>query len=1274
MRNFSNFSTFHSHPQSLDSGSTPEAMLEREIELGTGTMTATDHGSMGACRKIYDLCRAKSITPILGIEAYFRDDNCPILKSFGIDDSKKYLKYYHVTLHALDQKAYEKLGKRLSNARVEKHGSESKPLFTWEDLEDIGSENVTIGSGCLVGMTQRHIVAHGRTDIALAYYQKLKSITKPGNFYTEIFPHVCSHDWVSGIFLEMADGTKLKFYAKKKLRLASGGEMEALELAKKFKTKAWKQGDTLVAVMNNRKWEDLPPVVINSAAHIEEFIQNECTPAAPNGDVQLESNRQVLEWAQRYGNPVIISDDSHYAHKDDKIVQDIRLQQIGNWRFYGNYARQNSEEAFDYFKTHLGTLEKDFESWVETNNTWASRFKDFKFDYQPSLPTKFYPTNTTEHLFELIRKHGRMDWSNDKYVERLKAEVALLNENGTLDLLSYFFVAEEVCSMYEEKGMLTGPGRGSSAGLLTAYLLGITHVDPLEYGLSMERFLTLDRIKSGKLPDIDFDFPTRVPLVGEDETKGKTGWLKERFGDHYAQLSVETTLKLKSSIKDVARVVHGGRVPDDIEALTKKMPVPPQGISDRDFVFGYKANEKQVPGAIETDPSLMEYVRKYPEEWKIVCKALGLSRQLGRHASAFVVANKPISDFIPLTKVSDITVTQYTAPSVEASGGIKLDFLVINSLADIQEAVKLVQERSGLSIPKNKDIDGKRVPGIRLLPHNGVFVDIWSLPEDQAVFHDVAEGKTETVFQFNTNSAVQWLRYFNHWKDERTNRKSIDSIEAMSAFTALDRPGPLDAYVKDKNGGQHNMLVEYARRARGEEPVGAVAPFMELFPETFGTLTYQEQLQRAYQQLTGCSGSEAEEFRVNVAKKKMDKALKAYPNWMERVGKKLGEPLAKEIWESFVTWGQYGFCKAHSTSYATIAYTCSFLKHHYPLEWWCAVLRNADKNEINEQFWKHCGHLIEVPDVSLSGDNFDIQGDKIRAPVSLLVGVGGVAHEQLCKYRPYKDIKGFTDSIKEHQLRGSTPIIDPATGRQAVDKKGKPKVKKGRNALQRKIVHKLIIAGTMDSLFPGTIERDGIHVPLTIFDKIDMYEKALADTMGTKLEAPPDYLNNLSQLMRYQMRKQVLPSFSAPLLQMVATCGHEKILDRDDGVPQWREDDKMTLPILSYQIFAALSELPINGGVAAALPAYVVAQRVFKYHNTKEACEFEMDVDGERLKFVKWPNLSGFLPERYKQDLVGAVVVVSLSKSRPDKPFALDSLSVVQEPLTLDSQEQSPEE
>ena len=1299
---FRNFPTAHCHPQSLDSGSTPEAFADREVELGTGTITCTDHGTLQACRKVYDLGKKNDLIPILGLEGYLRDDNCEILTRNGYSKNANGAftnapKYMHFCVHALDQDAYQCMVRLLSqaDARLEetlakleqkdrKHGQERKPLFTWGDLEELGGHNVTMTTGCMIGVVQRHLFDNNDLKTAAAYFDKMKAIVKPGHLYTELNPHDTSRDWIKGIFLTMADGTKLRFYDEKKL-MTNVGEITAAQLAK-----VWAKGDhkVLRSVKDRNVWREMPEQEIKLVEDLEGFFPNECKPWAPNGDYQAGLNRAMRYMAQQRGVPIIIGDDSHYAHKDEKIVQDVRLAQSGNWRFYSSYHRQSSEEAFEHFHRTLGTTQKEFEGWVENAVNWAERFKGFEFNTPASLPTKFYEQiyetrpwfkagshdNSLHHTFELIKKHGRMDWKNPAMCGRLKAEIALLHNNGTIDLLPYFMVDEEVCSLYEQAGLLTGPGRGSAAGLILTYLLGITHVDPLKFGLSLERFITLDRIASGGLPDIDQDLPHRELLVDPEK-----GWLQKRFGNHYAQISVDSTLRLKMAVRDVARAMRG-EVDGTIEGLAKKFEMPPQGVSDHDFVLGYETDgEGHVQGSCEKDPALKEYIRRYPNDWEIVQKCLGLSRQKGRHACAYVIANRPIEEFIPLTTISDVRCTAYTAGSVEAVGGLKMDFLVVNSLNDIGDCIKLVQQRNG-DMFSDMVLDGKRVPPHRIVPMPGErLYDIWDLPEDQAVFSEVARGKTETVFQFNTPGAVQWLQHFSNKKPN--GNYAIDSVEGMAAFTALDRPGPLDITVSNPDNPEqrHNMLVEYARRARGENgSTDVLSSFDEYLPETYGVMVYQEQLQRMYQQLTGCSGPDAEEFRKNVAKKKKAKIDKAYLPFIEAAGAKIGKENAEAAWQFFLTWAKYGFNKSHAVCYAVIGYACAFLKHHYPLEWWTAVLRNASKNEVSDKFWRHCGSIIDLPDVKLSEPNFAIQGKRIRAPLSLLQGVGDSAATQLVKYAPYVDIDDFCKKIDQHQRATGTYVektkikkerrVNQETGKkESVPIEVTEKVlKRGYNALNRGVVQTLILSGSMDSLFP-----DAAHVG----EQLNTYEEALSKATGQKRKPVDPELWNIGPLARFQMRKSILPAYSQDLLPHV---DHHQIGKRGDmqwltWIPPNSTSRKvLQVPFAGADDVDRLESAPMDSdSVTVAVAAFVeeCEMRTFGEEH-KEMCKIRLDIGGGRYEFVQWPKKdTGKVSDTYRQPLKGAVVVAVLNKWREDKPFSLNDILVVAPPLSAKKEE-----
>lgn len=1009
----------HVHQQSIDSASSPDDFIARELELGTGYTTVTDHGYMGACRTVYDLALKNKLKPILGVEGYFFDPDDSTLAKFGIagkEALKEYVgNYYHITLHFRTQKAYELACKLLTRAddRAITVWGERKPPFTWADLEALGQEDTTCGSGCFGGMVQDHIASHGRADIAQAYYERLRSTFKPGNFFAEVFPHRLTHEWDDGVHLTFSDGSTRKYRASKKLRVDTGTETVEIHADKLAKTQTF---GVLVAVMDNRVWvvETNPQTIVKAEAN-SGFVPNECSPLRPNGDLQWAANRFVLAMANKYGDPVLASDDCvaagtlirteqgyrpieniipgdlvishtgklctveatrgilssdvvtidtrygslsatsrhrvlakrgggvyasgtycrslseiakdeaqwveagslfpgdllflpkpattlrtdvvskdlaknlhhnmkcvvlddkitvrdnvhgqtisfsrflpvsentcrvlglflgdgcatynnhvswgidnsaatvvgewlrqfamdmrvklevkigktmttyrlvsspinaffrtfydehgskilpawvkalpfsktsnilsglywsdgftrigngfaltmsslnvvswareellsmgvfcgwqqpilktgskkklytfttnsnvasvvpfldferkellkahtveeaggwwfrvqdvshakeltpvydlqvsgdnsfctvtaavhncHFATPQKKVVQDIRLSSYGRvWKFYGSYHRQSSEEAYEYFKRDLGMNEAGFEKLVENSYQFASLFNDFKFVDRKQLPTKFYPEDTLRHLKSLIDYHGRMDWNNPEYVKRLKQEIELLKYNGTIDLLPYFFVAEGAPRYYEEElHKLTGPGRGSAAGVLLTYLLGITHADPIQYGLSLDRFLTVDRIQSGKLPDIDQDLPERDSLMDP-----ANGWLQKQFPGHWAQISTDNCFKLKSAVKDVCRVMHNGRVPKDVEELTKDFQVAPQGIEDYDFIFGFWKNDEEfVQGSIETDANLKKFIASYPREWEVVQSTLGLTKSKGRHA------------------------------------------------------------------------------------------------------------------------------------------------------------------------------------------------------------------------------------------------------------------------------------------------------------------------------------------------------------------------------------------------------------------------------------------------------------------------------------------------------------------------------------------------------------------------------------------------------------------------------------------------------------------
>lgn len=1287
----------HVHQKSLDSASTIAAFIKREKQLGTNCSVVTDHGTLAACKDVYDQSRAAGLQPILGLEAYHRDDDCPILLRAGVPRQQEtvcarcgdtwkpdgtprcehgpedglrrqtfretYYKYGHLTMHFRTYAAYQAAVRLLTKAdlHAERHGSERKPIFGWSDIEEIASKGATFGSSCLIGMVQRHLLARNSPENAIAYYDRLRSVVGPENWIVEIFPHRARSNWVKGVILKGADGCKLKYHFEKVLR-TNVGEVAAVELAEAFARRG-NQHHKLVAVKNRSTWVDVPEMELAGVEAVEGFLDNEPCSWAQDGDVQRGANQFVLELARSRGDRILISDDSHFATPDEKVAQDIRLAQHGgSWRFAESYHRMGSEEAFAILRDTLGVDEAEFAGWVENSREWSGRFKDFRFPSVPMLPTAFYPGNSISRVSDLIAHHGRMQWDKPEYVSRLAYEIKLFSDaqvkdsDGNkvkLDVLPYFFFIEEICREYAARGELTGPGRGSAAGTLVAYLLGITHADPIRYKLSIDRFLSRD---SGKLPDIDQDLPDRSWLLEPG------GWMDKRFGACFAQVSTDTLLKLKSSIKDVHRALYG-RVYPEIEDITKQIQEAPQGVSDYNHVFGYKDGDSWTPGASETDPALKEYIKRYFREWDLVVKLLGLARNKSRHPCAYIIMNEPVGNIIPMTRVKEHLVTQYTADSVQAVGAVKYDLLGLKALLNLSHAIRWIHRRAGDPPAAGLQLAGRLVPKHRLVPHAGGWVDIWDLPDDQDVYSDIAAGRTETVFQFNTSGAKKWLKYFNYVAPD--GRPIMRDIEGPTIFTALDRPGPLDAYVTNpEDGSKHNMLVEYSRRARGLTPSPDIPQVVSrLMPETHGIMVFQEQLQYAYQQITGCSGSEADAFRRDIAKKKMDKILAKYDFFVERGAKLLGsEDGARQVWDMFKTFGQYGFNRSHSLCYSLIGYACAYLKRHFPLEWWTAVLANAEgdeKDKIAEIYWPHVSHLILMPDVQKSGESFQIEGEKIRAPLRLIAGVGEGAHRELIAGRPYSSIEDFVRKIGDRRKAGAKMTKGTS---------GEDKERLGHSSLNRGVVTKLVVTGVMDSLFPPG---------LATYQKLEAYERALAAVQSelTGKKVRPDSVDtkylSMDALARHQRIKEMLPVYSASILPLLPDEAAERVGNRYVSTAG---SDRL--------VFATLQELeraesihPLPEPIEVALAAYVQETRPFTYKSKSDrnpgiqsACELSLDVDGGRWSGVYWGRRKDPASIR-----AGSIVALSLVRSKEERGFSISDWFVVREPLVDDSKKLSDE-
>jgi len=358
----------------------------------------------------------------------------------------------------------------------------------------------------------------------------------------------------------------------------------------------------------------------------------------------------------------------------------------------------------------------------------------------------------------------------------------------------------------------------------------------------------------------------------------------------------------------------------------------------------------------------------------------------------------------------------------------------------------------------------------------------------------------------------------------------------------------------------------------------------ELLPETYGIIVFQEQLQRIFHKIGKTTPAEADDFRAHIGKKQMADVAKDRDVFMKGAVESVGQETADALWEQMFTFGQYGFNKSHAVSYGYIGYVCAFLKHFYPLEWWTAVLGNSDRNEIDEKFWRYIGHKILMPDISKSVENFEIEGDMIRAPLSLMFGVGKAAHDEIMMGRPYTDINDFVQRIRDRRIKTSKPALDK-DGTPKIDKKtGQQKYTLGYSALHRGVVYALIISGAMDSMFPADTD---------VFTKLHAYEQALSTVNGKKIEAVPDAYTNLNQMSRFQLRKQILPAYTENILPMLVDRNIEGV--KADGIGYYYTIGKKRYRFVSASDFERLSLMPMlpEGGIDVAVAAYVLSSRTF---------------------------------------------------------------------------------
>jgi len=692
-------------------------------------------------------------------------------------------------------------------------------------------------------------------------------------------------------------------------------------------------------------------------------------------------NSALIEMADTTGIPLVATNNAHYLDPDDAVAHAV-LVAIELKRTLNKEQRK----GLPLRSFHLATPDEmvkrfhDSPEAIENTIRIADSIEPDVFEARSDQHFPIFETpggkKTSSFLSELAREglDNRLENTTDAgnkpldrspYNSRLKRELELIIKMG---FDAYYLIVWDFIRWAREQGIPVGPGRGSGAGSLVAYAIGVTDIDPIRYGLLFERFLNPERVSP---PDFDIDFCK----VRREEVINYVG---RKYGSEYVgQIITYSQLKAKAVIRDVARVMGLSFAEGD--RIAKLIPTHPKMTLDK---------------AIKQEPDLAKLINDtdsdpgYGELWQVALKLEGLSRQPGKHAAGVVIADRPISEYVPLFVTDDGTVvTQFDMKDLDAVGLIKFDFLGLKSLTIIADAVKAIRVKSDPDF---------RIEDIPL--------------DDPKTYKLLNSGSTAGVFQLESRGITNLVQ-----------RVKPDCIEDIIAILALYRPGPLgggmvDDFIECKHG---KKKVTY--------PIPELKPILE---ETHGVILYQEQVMRIASRLAGFSLGRADLLRRAMGKKKvMELEAHREPFIEGAVANDVPEKEARKLFEKMEFFAEYGFNKSHSAAYAFLTYRTAFLKAHHPSQFLCANMTAERGNQDKLTFFMHeagnFGVRILLPDVNESDSDFSVvdfdepNSQAIRFGLSAVKGIGDKAVEVILKARedgPFDDFMDFLVRVDPHKI------------------------------------------------------------------------------------------------------------------------------------------------------------------------------------------------------------------------------------------------------------------
>ena len=938
----------HTYYSILDGQSSIKRLVDKAVGNGMRGMAITDHGDMFGIKEFHDYVgginkgRKKEgkepFIPIFGCEMYVSRHGSKSLRRGKEDQSG-----YHLIVLAKNYKGYKNLIKLVSRSWVD--GYYMRPRTDREDLERY-HEGLIVCSACIAGEVPAKIL---RDDMAGARE---------------------AIEWYHRVF----------------------GDDYYLEL---------------------QRHEVKDPTI---RANRETF------------PLQQKANKVLIELAREYGIKLVCTNDAHFVDQENAEAHD-HLLCLSTGKDLDDPTRMLYSKQ-EWFKTReeMNEVFSDVPEALVNTCEILDKIEIYSIDHDPIMP--FFPIPedfgteeqwrqkfSEEQLFEeftrdengenpLPREEGekkikklggydklyRIKFEADYlaklayegahriYGEELSKEVDdrirfELHIMKTMGFPGYFLIVQDfINSARDELGVMVGPGRGSAAGSVVAYCLGITKIDPLKYDLLFERFLNPDRIS---LPDIDTDF--------DDDGRGRVlKWVEDKYGhENCAHIITYATMATKNSLKDVARVE---KVPLSVtNALCKAIP-------DRLPDVDGKTPKMNLVNAIKAVPELQEAEASNDQALRNTIKYAkmleGTVRGTGIHACGFIICRDPISDWVPVSTADDpdfkdqkTNCTQYDGHVIESTGLIKMDFLGLKTLSEMKECCAVIKQTRGI------DIDLDHIP-----------------IDDPKTFELYQQGRTIGTFQFESNGMQKYLREL---------KPTV--FEDLIAMNALYRPGPM------------GYIPQFIRRKHGEEPITYDIPVMEKYlKDTYGITVYQEQVMLLSRLLADFTRGESDALRKAMGKKKKDIVDAMKPKFIEG-GKKNGhDPKTLEkIWADWEAFASYAFNKSHAACYSWVAYQTAYLKANYPAEFMAAIMsRRRDQITEITKLMDECkamGIATLGPDVNESYEKFGVNHHgEIRFGLAAIKGLGDGVAQAIINEREknglYKDIYDFVKRINFSQV------------------------------------------------------------------------------------------------------------------------------------------------------------------------------------------------------------------------------------------------------------------